>query len=570
MRIFRVTLVAIALVGVLRTSAFACTGFCAKSPRGQVLVGNNEDWDNPRTRLWFVPATADTFGRLYVGFDDLWPQGGMNERGLWFDGFATPAVRAAGSAELPHFRGNLVDEAMATCATVDEVVHLIERYNRSFLTEGTLMFADASGDAASIEANAIVRKGDRAHFVQTNFLQSRGGRPDARFTTATSMLDRAGGDISVDLFRRILAATHQEGPSPTQYSNVYDLSSRTMYLYYFHEYDHVVTVRLEDELGKGPHVLDIPRLFPASAAATAYAATRPAAAEPPPWTIVALTFVLGLALAATLLYVVVRAGRRGRVAFAAASAVAVGVAALAGLALRGHGPASTDWIQFSISPATGRSLGVNDTMIRGDGASILRMLSIAYEMPESRIVAPGWAAEARYTVNALVGLDDAAQLHTLLREELIRHLHLETHVETRPFDLFVLGTTAAPHLERADPHDPAIRIGERSMQCRNTSMTMLADVLQTVLGRPIVDETRLAGAYNLEFGWEEQSPASIGAVLRDRFGLTLTPGRRDLDALVVDRMRRDPALFLLGHAGAVIRSVPLFARRRVASALAVD
>ena len=49
-------------------------------------------------------------------------------------------------------------------------------------SEGILMFADASGDAVSIERNAIVRKTGR-HFVQTNFHQSLASNPDGRFVT---------------------------------------------------------------------------------------------------------------------------------------------------------------------------------------------------------------------------------------------------------------------------------------------------------------------------------------------------------------------------------------------------
>lgn len=38
----------------LRTTVLdACTAFCATGG-GLVLVGNNEDWSNPRTKLWFV------------------------------------------------------------------------------------------------------------------------------------------------------------------------------------------------------------------------------------------------------------------------------------------------------------------------------------------------------------------------------------------------------------------------------------------------------------------------------------------------------------------------------------
>src|SRR4029079_709143 len=103
----------------------ACTGFCAVGADGRVLVGNNEDYDIPRTKLWFVPATPGAYGRMYVGFDDLWPQGGMNERGLFFDGFAALPVRAAGSADLPQYSGNITDAAMGHCCTADEVVGLV-------------------------------------------------------------------------------------------------------------------------------------------------------------------------------------------------------------------------------------------------------------------------------------------------------------------------------------------------------------------------------------------------------------------------------------------------------------
>ena len=121
---------AVALIG--NPVVLACTAFCSAGA-GQVLVGNNEDWNNPHTKIWFVPAKPGSYGRMYVGFDDLWPQGGMNERGLWFDGFATPPVKATGSANLPNFPGNIVDRAMAECSTVEDVVRLFSRFNRAFL-----------------------------------------------------------------------------------------------------------------------------------------------------------------------------------------------------------------------------------------------------------------------------------------------------------------------------------------------------------------------------------------------------------------------------------------------------
>ena len=89
-----------ALIG--HTVAQACTAFCAVG-EGQILVGNNEDWDNPQTKIWFLPAKPGSYGRVYTGFDDMTPQGGMNERGLWFDAFSAPPMKAAAGSDLPRF-----------------------------------------------------------------------------------------------------------------------------------------------------------------------------------------------------------------------------------------------------------------------------------------------------------------------------------------------------------------------------------------------------------------------------------------------------------------------------------
>jgi penicillin V acylase-like amidase (Ntn superfamily) len=257
---------------LLAARAQACTGFCAAA-RDLVLAGNNEDYTNPSTRIWFVPGGKGTYGRVYVGFDNLFPQGGMNERGLFFDGFATERVPAVKSAGKETFRGNLADRAMAECGTVEEVIALFEKYDRSFLERGILLFADANGGSVAIEANAIVRK-RRRYQVQTNFHQSL-VPPEKircpRFKIADSMLAQAGEEISVDLFRRILANTHVEGPVSTLYSNVYDLKRRVMYLYHFHNYENVVTIDLAEELKKGPRVLELPSLFPRTYAGEAFA-----------------------------------------------------------------------------------------------------------------------------------------------------------------------------------------------------------------------------------------------------------------------------------------------------------
>jgi len=264
-------LVATAGLGLLCAAlASACTAFCASS-NGQVLVGNNEDFGNPRSRVWFVPAEKGSYGRVLVGFDNGFAQGGMNEKGLMFDGFATPAIEVSPTPEKQIWFGSLGEKVLAECATIEQVVRLVENYHRP--ERAVLFFADENGDAVSIEPGAVVRKGDWL-FIQTNFYQSM-TRPGAeacpRFQIARRMLEDSRGEISVDLFRRILSATHQEGNAATQYSNVYDLKARLMYLYHFHNFENVLRIDLAAELRKGPRKLEIPALFPRTHAAEAHA-----------------------------------------------------------------------------------------------------------------------------------------------------------------------------------------------------------------------------------------------------------------------------------------------------------
>jgi len=67
--------------------SYACTGFMMTD--GEiVLVGNNEDSKIPYTRVRFIPAENERFGRVYFGYDNWSPQGGMNDQGLFFDFFS--------------------------------------------------------------------------------------------------------------------------------------------------------------------------------------------------------------------------------------------------------------------------------------------------------------------------------------------------------------------------------------------------------------------------------------------------------------------------------------------------
>lgn len=241
---------------------FCCTGFCI-SKEGKVFVGNNEDWNNPNTKIWYEPSASDEFGRVYFGFDNFHPQGGMNDQGLCFDGFATEFKEMTKSLDRPKFEGNLINHIMSKCATVEKVVKIFNKYHIEGMERAMFFFADATGDAAIVEGDEIIRK-EGIYQVVTNFYQSevKGENINCqRFKIANQLLKETDGN-TIDFCKQVLAATHQEGKYPTVYSNIYDLENKLVYVYHFHNYQNEVVIDLAKELIKGARRIDLPSLFP--------------------------------------------------------------------------------------------------------------------------------------------------------------------------------------------------------------------------------------------------------------------------------------------------------------------
>jgi hypothetical protein len=230
------------------------------------FAGNNEDSFNPLTRAWFIPASDGRYGRVYFGYDDLSPQGGLNDQGLFFDGLYVPYKALGISAQKPDFPDGplaMLDEVMARSATVDEALVFFERYSPSGLEAGQLFFGDKAGNSAIVEGDAIIRK-KGPYQIATNFRLSENPDPpylDGRYNTADKLLSQAD-NYSVELIRQALDATHQEDYAQTVYSQVYDLKHGLIYLYLFHDFQNGIVLNLADELDKGPHMVGFASLFP--------------------------------------------------------------------------------------------------------------------------------------------------------------------------------------------------------------------------------------------------------------------------------------------------------------------
>jgi len=248
--------------------SLACT-VVIKANDQAILVGNNEDYIEPRTKIWFFPPADESHGFMIWGFGRYLygSQGGMNDQGLFVDILAVGLTGWKHDPGKPDFGNDEIQHILKHFATVDEVVEFFQQYDVD-LSYARFVLADARGQSAIVEwgrdrLQIIFKKED--YQIATNFVQSEFDSPEEypcqRYKVAAQILQRQ--EIpTVDLIRRVLSATCFEAYyCRTLYSTICDLKKKKVYLYHFHNFQEVVIFDLKEELPKGGRSYAIPALF---------------------------------------------------------------------------------------------------------------------------------------------------------------------------------------------------------------------------------------------------------------------------------------------------------------------
>src|ERR1043166_107931 len=98
------------------TPSKSCTIFIDANGN-KVLVGNNEDYiPTLNTFLWVRPHTKNNNGYVFWGFEEKYPEGGMNEKGLFYDAAALPQkVDLKKDPNKKDFDGYIVEKVLQEC-----------------------------------------------------------------------------------------------------------------------------------------------------------------------------------------------------------------------------------------------------------------------------------------------------------------------------------------------------------------------------------------------------------------------------------------------------------------------
>lgn len=241
---------AISIVPILPGNA--CTIFTVTN-RTQVLVGNNEDWCDPDSKVWFLQPRPGKHGRIYFGFKNGWTQGGMNDQGLFFDWVYMGETESASQTGKVVWSGNLCEKILEEAATVQEALSYYQKYHESSFATSRIMFVDATGDAAIIGwENRQVRI-----WRKEGAWQILGAEERARIVREHL---QKKAELSVDEVASVLSEVTQRGQHPTRYSAVYDLKRRVVSVFDPLNRKKLGVFELSIELAKDDHYYDLPRL----------------------------------------------------------------------------------------------------------------------------------------------------------------------------------------------------------------------------------------------------------------------------------------------------------------------
>ena len=168
--------------------------------------------------------------------------------------------------------------------------------------------------------------------------------------------------------------------------------------------------------------------------------------------------------------------------------------------------------------------------------TLRELLSLGYHMPAERILGEVVEEPTRYDASLLASGTDEDDLLELLPKVLGAAFHISVKRETRPTLAWVL---KAPHgrpdllVKTAGPGGMS-QSGNGEIKGIGMPMEEFVKMVQSVLAKPVVDETHLSGAFDVQLKYDAGRPESILDTLRAH-GFDAQQKTRPVEFLITTR-----------------------------------
>jgi uncharacterized protein (TIGR03435 family) len=215
----------------------------------------------------------------------------------------------------------------------------------------------------------------------------------------------------------------------------------------------------------------------------------------------------------------------------------------------------------------GPGIGLNGQQFTTIGTSLSFLMTFAYGIHARQIVgAPGWVESDKWDWAGKPeggGMPNTTQLKTMIQKLLVERYGLKFHKEKRELSVFVLlpGKTGPKMTPSAADTNGVPTLGFRRLGdffARNASMSDVAQTLQaTVMDRPVVDQTGLAGRFDFTLTWtpdesqftaiaakppapaaDKDAPPDLFTAIQQQIGLRLESTKASVEVYVIDHVEK--------------------------------
>jgi uncharacterized protein (TIGR03435 family) len=239
-------------------------------------------------------------------------------------------------------------------------------------------------------------------------------------------------------------------------------------------------------------------------------------------------------LAGTLVIATVTSARQSRLTFEVASIK----------------PSSSGRPGISIQTSPGRFKAIN--------ATVRFLFVYAYGIKDFQLMGgPDWVSSDAYDIEATSGPKGNERDFPLMTRALLENrFQLKFHRDTKELPVYemVVAKSGLKLLPSADGEAPATRGRRGDLVIKAGTMANLASSLSTILGRKVVDKTKLNKKYDMSLKWtpdEFQAPPlrpdappadpnapSIFTAIQEQLGLALESSTGPVEVFIIDSVQR--------------------------------
>jgi hypothetical protein len=237
------------------------------------MLGSNYDAFYLTTKIWFENGTkSGDYGCVFTGGridaeNKTAPQSGMNEMGLAFTQAAIHNNRQTRLSDLKIISNltTYLKDILHKCKNIEEVKDYISKHEHSNLSS-VFLYTDRSGRYLIVEPDTMIIGSD-PKYVLSNFCPSTTNTSEVKITRYRNGIEFLKNKIDTSVrFCAALSDTmhvcRKKIGDGTLLTSIWDVAAGITYLYFYHDYKHLVQFNLKQELVKGDHSFEVPALFP--------------------------------------------------------------------------------------------------------------------------------------------------------------------------------------------------------------------------------------------------------------------------------------------------------------------